>query len=174
MGPVLEEEKPAAVEEEPVALTTEVGNCDKIPYAFCCEVGTKCDCSLDSDADGQCTAEKELPFGFKLTSYKFCCETGTTCDCSEPPVLEEEKPAAVEEEPVALTTEVGNCDKIPYAFCCEVGTKCDCSLDSDADGQCTGEKELPFGFKLTSYKFCCETGTTCDCSEPPVMGETLV
>ena len=47
------EEKPVAVvvEEELVAVTSEVGNCACPPYDFCCEVGTKCDCSASADAE---------------------------------------------------------------------------------------------------------------------------
>merc|ERR1712204_17281 len=167
------EEKPVAVavEEKQVAVTSEVGNCAVLPYDFCCEVGTKCDCSASKDAEGQCAGEKELAFGFKISSYKFCCDYGTACDCAAPPVVVEEKAVAVveEEKPLPVTSEVGNCAVLPYDFCCEVGTKCDCSASKDAEGQCAGEKELAFGFKISSYKFCCDYGTACDCAAPPVM-----
>ena len=51
-------EKPVAVvvEEKLVAVISEVGNCAVFRYDFCCEVGTKCDCSASKDAeiDGEC------------------------------------------------------------------------------------------------------------------------
>ena len=71
-------EKPAAVvvEEWPVAVTSEVVNCAVLPYDFCCEVGTKCDCSASKDAERQFAGEKELAFWFKISSYNFCRDDG--------------------------------------------------------------------------------------------------
>ena len=62
------EEKPVAVvvEEWPVAVTSEVVDCAVLPYDFCCEVGTKCDCSASKDAERQRAGEKEL--AFKISS----------------------------------------------------------------------------------------------------------
>jgi len=51
--------------------------CKTASYAFCCEVGTPCDCTKGTTAPGQCKPE----------SYGFCCSVGTPCDCSQPPAF---------------------------------------------------------------------------------------
>jgi len=55
--------------------------CEKTPYAFCCMVGVKCDCTKAKDAPGQCAGRKG-----PLSSYAFCCDYGTPCDCTQPPL----------------------------------------------------------------------------------------
>lgn len=50
-------------------------NCNPVAWDFCCEVGTKCDCSKGITAPGQC----------KTDSYDFCCGVGKVCDCTTPP-----------------------------------------------------------------------------------------
>ena len=49
--------------------------CKKESYAFCCAVGTPCDCSKGTTAPGQCDTK----------AYLFCCSVGKKCDCAEPP-----------------------------------------------------------------------------------------
>jgi len=53
-------------------------NCKTSSYAFCCEVGTPCDCTKGTTSPGQCKPE----------SYAFCCSVGTPCDCSQPPFMD--------------------------------------------------------------------------------------
>jgi len=53
------------------------GQCAKAPYAYCCGVGTPCDCSKGTSSPGQCKPE----------SYIYCCDTGTPCDCTKPGFL---------------------------------------------------------------------------------------
>merc|ERR1711865_60880 len=55
------------------------GNCDKAPYAFCCGVGTSCDCSKGMSSSGQCDS----------AAYAFCCMEGTKCQCDLPPFMAE-------------------------------------------------------------------------------------
>jgi hypothetical protein len=52
-----------------------LNNCNPVAWDFCCEVGTKCDCSKGITAPGQC----------KTDSYDFCCGVGKVCDCTTPP-----------------------------------------------------------------------------------------
>lgn len=61
----------------PSAIEAELGQCEKVPYDFCCGVGTPCDCTKGTTAPGQCKPE----------SYVYCCNVGTPCDCSQPPAL---------------------------------------------------------------------------------------
>eukprot|EP00929_Paragymnodinium_shiwhaense_P121964 TRINITY_DN94439_c0_g1_i1.p2 TRINITY_DN94439_c0_g1~~TRINITY_DN94439_c0_g1_i1.p2 ORF type:complete len:227 (+),score=61.60 TRINITY_DN94439_c0_g1_i1:85-681(+) len=71
-------EKPVAFpEEKPVEKP--LAQCKKTSYAFCCEVGTPCDCTKGTTASGQCRPE----------SYGFCCSIGAPCDCSLPPLEED-------------------------------------------------------------------------------------
>jgi len=51
------------------------GNCDSAPYAFCCGVGTPCDCAKGMASEGQCDS----------AAYSFCCMVGTKCNCDAPP-----------------------------------------------------------------------------------------
>jgi len=60
-------------------LATQVGQCTKASYIYCCETPPICDCSKGSTAPGQCSS----------ASYLYCCnfagEVGEPCDCSKPP-----------------------------------------------------------------------------------------
>mmetsp|Transcript_37359 Transcript_37359/g.112776 ORF Transcript_37359/g.112776 Transcript_37359/m.112776 type:complete len:119 (-) Transcript_37359:280-636(-) len=60
-------------------------NCASAAYAFCCEIGTPCDCTKGTTAAGQCKPE----------SYGYCCGVGTPCDCSQPPLAGAGAPALV-------------------------------------------------------------------------------
>jgi len=150
--------------EQPLA------QCKKESYAFCCGVGTACDCTKGMFAKGQCKKE----------SYSFCCLVGNKCDCTQPPPVESNNftapslpalgaPQSVEEAAVAATAAdvqwpLAQCKKESYAFCCGVGTACDCNKGIFAKGQC----------KKESYSFCCLVGTKCDCSKPPQQGNSAV
>ena len=57
-------------------LADAVGNCASAPYAFCCGVGTACDCSQGMASPGQCDS----------AAYSYCCMVGTKCDCDSPPL----------------------------------------------------------------------------------------
>ena len=48
--------------------------CDSAAYAYCCGVGTPCECSKGMSANGQCGRE----------AYVYCCDFGTPCQCSQP------------------------------------------------------------------------------------------
>jgi len=60
-------------------LPNGVGNCAKSAYAFCCGVGTPCDCNKGAISPGQC----------EVSAYTFCCMVGKKCDCSQPPLERE-------------------------------------------------------------------------------------
>ena len=62
-------------EVDEVEVDKLLGNCEKVPYDFCCGVGTPCDCTKGSASPGQC----------KPDSYIYCCNVGTPCDCTQPP-----------------------------------------------------------------------------------------
>lgn len=66
----------AAPATEVVTLSAPQAQCKKASYAFCCELGTPCDCTKGTTAPGQCVA----------ASYAFCCSVGTPCDCTQPPL----------------------------------------------------------------------------------------
>ena len=51
-------------------------NCKTESYAFCCAVGTSCNCSEGASSPGQCQA----------SAYVFCCLVGEKCDCTQPPI----------------------------------------------------------------------------------------
>jgi len=143
-----------------------LGNCKKVPYDFCCAVGTPCDCTKGTTAPGQC----------QETAYAYCCSVGTPCDCSQPPLEDADEPIDViaVEEPIPAVVEnpvqtddvtpvdgfevdvLGNCKKIPYDYCCAFGTPCNCTEGTTAPGQC----------QETAYAYCCTVGTPCDCSQP--------
>merc|ERR1719272_627756 len=68
---------PQSLEEALAVLQRKtLDNCNPVAWDFCCEVGTKCDCSKGITAPGQC----------KTDSYDFCCGIGKVCDCSNPPL----------------------------------------------------------------------------------------
>merc|ERR1711862_379756 len=46
--------------------------CSSVAHAYCCSLGTPCDCSEISSASGQCS----------FLAYEYCCHLGTPCDCS--------------------------------------------------------------------------------------------
>lgn len=73
---VLAPSSPTSLEEALAVLQMKtLDNCNPVAWDFCCEVGTKCDCTKGIDAPGQC----------KTDSYDFCCGIGKVCDCTTPP-----------------------------------------------------------------------------------------
>ena len=51
--------------------STSLKQCDIIPYLYCCDVSTKCCCSLPPTAPGQCSE----------ASWVYCCTIGKKCIC---------------------------------------------------------------------------------------------
>merc|ERR1719461_372910 len=47
-------------------------NCSSSAWAYCCGVGTPCDCTRGSTASGQCSQY----------AYGYCCTVGTPCMCA--------------------------------------------------------------------------------------------
>ena len=85
------------------------GQCKETSYAYCCTVGTPCDCSqppLDVDEEPTVAVpEESLP-----------------TDSEKPVQADDVTPIDGFEVDV-----LGNCKKVPYDFCCAVGTPCDCT-----------------------------------------------
>ena len=88
----------------PVVSVT--GNCAAAAYAFCCGVGTKCDCNKGISAPGQCDGHIAVPIIGKVTSYSYCCGMGTPCDCGVSANHTEMKELVAQDVEVPLSVEV--------------------------------------------------------------------
>jgi hypothetical protein len=76
--------------------------CKKASYAFCCAVGTPCDCNKGTTSPGQCKKE----------AYLFCCSIGKKCDCSQPGRVEK----SISEIQEEATSVVKSCVKSQSEF----------------------------------------------------------
>ena len=147
-------------------------NCKSASYAYCCELGTPCDCKKGTTSPGQCTP----------AAYGFCCSIGTPCDCSQPPEQDVPvEPARVSN--MSLPSRMQNCAApgdcgLAYEACCAgfaaKGFPCDCQLK---DGH--GEAGSSCGDCGAAYSVCCAgfkaQGSPCTCDvEPGQLGATVV
>jgi len=155
---IVVEDSPFVVEEVTLPTATEaVRQCDAVPYEYCCNLGTPCNCNEGSPAPDQCT----------LAAYEYCCDVGNPCMCGSSNVtvvndiVVEEAPSVVEVVTLPTATEaVRQCDAVPYEYCCNLGTPCNCNEGSPAQDQCT----------LAAYEYCCDVGNPCMCGSSNVTG----